>query len=170
MSYANKYYDPVKAHEYYEKYKKLKGRRSTKGMTDSQKAMAGYVKDKLNTEKKQKIQDVSDSAKNSRESVTSKAKQTREAFSRVCTGRIAMLRKQLKSMSPDERAFAKQKIEKQILNIRTEFSKKKTDVTSKAKNFRTEINAGAKIEKSNIRKEYNNKYTEALQDIRNNVK
>ncbi len=73
-------------------------------------------------------------------------------------------------MSPDERAFAKQKIEKQILNIRTEFSKKKTDVTSKAKNFRTEINAGAKIEKSNIRKEYNNKYTEALQDIRNNVK
>ena len=108
MSYANKYYDPVKAHEYYEKHKKLKGRRSTKGMTDSQKAMAGYVKDKLNTEKKQKIQE--------------------------------------------------------------EFSKKKTDVTSKAKNFRTEINAGAKIEKSNIRKEYNNKYTEALQDIRNNVK
>ncbi len=57
MSYANKYYDPVKAHEYYEKHKKLKGRRSTKGMTDSQKAMAGYVKDKLNTEKKQKIQE-----------------------------------------------------------------------------------------------------------------
>lgn len=81
-----------------------------------------------------------------------------------------MLRKQLKSMSSDERAFAKQKIEKQILNIRAEFSKKKTDVTSKAKNLRTEINAGAKIEKSNIRNEYNNKYTEALQDIRNNVK
>lgn len=73
-------------------------------------------------------------------------------------------------MSSDERAFAKQKIEKQILNIRAEFSKKKADVTSKAKNIRTEINAGAKIEKSKIRNEYNNKYTEALQDIRKNVK
>lgn len=170
MAYANKYYDPVKAHEYYEKHKKLKGRRSTKGMTDSQKAMAGYVKDKLNTEKKQKLQAVSDTAKKSRENVTSKAKQTREAFTRACSSRIAVLRKQLKSMSADERAFAKQKIEKQILNIRAEFSKKKTDVTGNAKNLRTEINSGAKAEKSNIRNDYYNKYTEALQDIRDNVK
>ncbi len=52
MAYASKYYDPVKAHEYYEKHKKLKGRQSTKGMTNSQKEMATYVKDKLSAEKK----------------------------------------------------------------------------------------------------------------------
>ena len=46
MAYASKYYDLVKAHEYYEKHKKLKGQHSTKGMTNSQKEMAAYVKDK----------------------------------------------------------------------------------------------------------------------------
>ena len=62
MAYASKYYDPVKAHEYYEKHKKLKGRQSTKGMTNSQKEMAAYVKDKLSAEKKQKLESVTKKA------------------------------------------------------------------------------------------------------------
>lgn len=62
MAYASKYYDPVKAHEYYEKHKKLKGQHSTKGMTNSQKEMAAYVKDKLSAEKKQKLEGVTKKA------------------------------------------------------------------------------------------------------------
>ena len=62
MAYASKYYDLVKAHEYYEKHKKLKGQHSTKGMTNSQKEMAAYVKDKLSAEKKQKLESVTKKA------------------------------------------------------------------------------------------------------------
>ena len=50
MTYANKYYDPVKAHEYYEKHKNLKGRRtSTKGFSQRTKFTqdCSYVISKL---------------------------------------------------------------------------------------------------------------------------
>ena len=55
MAYKSKYYDPVKAHEYYEKYRKKglkKGRGSTAGLSDEGKAVAAEVKEKLNEELK----------------------------------------------------------------------------------------------------------------------
>lgn len=42
--YASKYYDPEKAHEYYEKTKKLKGRRSNKGLNEEGQAAAEYMR------------------------------------------------------------------------------------------------------------------------------
>ena len=50
--YASKYYDPVYAHEYYEKHKKLKGRSS---LSEKGKEVADYVTKKLNEERDQKI-------------------------------------------------------------------------------------------------------------------
>jgi hypothetical protein len=50
-AYASQYYDPVKAHEYYERTKQLKGR-STSGMSDEQKKTWGYVKNEIMTDKK----------------------------------------------------------------------------------------------------------------------
>ena len=54
-AYASKYYDPVKAHEYYEQHKKLKGRKSTAGLNDKGKASAMQVKAKLDEQKKSAI-------------------------------------------------------------------------------------------------------------------
>jgi len=42
--YASKYYDPEKAHEYYEKTKKLKGRRSNAGLNEEGIATAEYMR------------------------------------------------------------------------------------------------------------------------------
>ena len=42
--YASKYYDPEKAHEYYEKNKKLKGRRSNAGLNEEGQAAAEYMR------------------------------------------------------------------------------------------------------------------------------
>lgn len=42
--YASKYYDPNKAHEYYEKHKKLTGRRSNSGLNEEGKAAAEYMR------------------------------------------------------------------------------------------------------------------------------
>lgn len=50
--YASKYYDPVYAHEYYEKHKKLKGRSS---LSEKGKEVADYVKKKLYEERDKKI-------------------------------------------------------------------------------------------------------------------
>lgn len=54
MHYANPYYDPVKAHEYYMKHRKLKGR-STSGLNEEGRDAAYYVKQKLNAERKEKV-------------------------------------------------------------------------------------------------------------------
>ena len=46
-------YDPVKAHEYYMKHRKLKGRRrSTKGFSESQKEQYAYAKEQLKQQQK----------------------------------------------------------------------------------------------------------------------
>lgn len=65
MAYSSKYYDPVKAHKYYMKHRKLKGRkkkspeeqakakrRSLKGLNESGKAAAAYVKSAIMAERK----------------------------------------------------------------------------------------------------------------------
>ena len=53
--YASKYYDPVKAHEYYMKNRELKNRRSTKSLNEEGRYTAQYVKERLNAERDQKI-------------------------------------------------------------------------------------------------------------------
>lgn len=50
--YASPYYDPVKAHEYYEQHKKLKGRTSGRTLTDTGKEAKLYVSDQIKTAKK----------------------------------------------------------------------------------------------------------------------
>lgn len=48
--YASKYYDPEKAHEYYEKTKKLEGRRSNKGLNEEGIAAAEYMRNQIDTQ------------------------------------------------------------------------------------------------------------------------
>lgn len=55
--YASPYYDPVKAHEYYMRTRKLKGKTSTSGLTDEGKEAASYVKNALSTERKTKVKE-----------------------------------------------------------------------------------------------------------------
>lgn len=52
--YASKYYDPVKAHEYYEQHKKLKGRNSSSGLNEKGKEVWYGVKTNLAAEKSSK--------------------------------------------------------------------------------------------------------------------
>ena len=54
MHYKSPYYDPVKAHEYYMQHRKLKGR-STSGLNEEGRDAAYYVKQKLNAERKEKV-------------------------------------------------------------------------------------------------------------------
>lgn len=54
--YASPYYDPVKAHEYYEEHKHLKGRRAASNLNDEGKEIWKYTKDKITESKKAAIE------------------------------------------------------------------------------------------------------------------
>lgn len=50
--YSSKYYDPVKAHEYYMRTRELKGRRSSSKLSDEGKEVWSYTKNQITTNKK----------------------------------------------------------------------------------------------------------------------
>lgn len=63
MAYASKYYDPVKAHEYYERTKQLKGRTSTKNLSNEGKSALSYVKKSINDQKKSDLKKADENLK-----------------------------------------------------------------------------------------------------------
>lgn len=56
IHYASPYYDPVKAHEYYMKHRKLVGRTSTSGLNEEGREIAAYIKQNINNERKEKVE------------------------------------------------------------------------------------------------------------------
>lgn len=53
--YASKYYDPDKAHEYYERTKKLKGRRSNTGLNEEGIAAAEYMRKQVDEQEEKEL-------------------------------------------------------------------------------------------------------------------
>lgn len=53
--YSSKYYDPEKAHEYYEKTKRLKGRRSNQGLNEEGIAAAEYMRNQIDTQHQREL-------------------------------------------------------------------------------------------------------------------
>ena len=60
--YASKYYDPDKAHEYYEKTKKLQGRRSNKGLNEAGIEAAEYMRKQVDEEHSRELGRYTDEA------------------------------------------------------------------------------------------------------------
>lgn len=167
---ASKYYDPQKAHEYYEKHKKLKGRRSTKSFTDSQKAMYSYVKNDLKQKEKAEKSEASESTKLKKSTITERAKAERKAFTEACKAKVAELREKLKGMSKDQKIIMKQKINAQISAIKEQFANAKADVTAKAKDDRASESANLKSTKEKISENYDKKLDQAYSSIKSNKK
>lgn len=82
LEHASKYYDPVKAHEYYERTKQLKGRRRVGDLRGKKKKQAWeYVKYKVGEEKKATLETAKIKNKASVEQLRSTARQHREFLS-----------------------------------------------------------------------------------------
>ena len=78
--YASEYYDPVKAHEYYERTKQLKGR-TTRGMSEKQKEAWTYTKDQISIKKKATIESEQIAKEKKIEQMREAATQMRERIS-----------------------------------------------------------------------------------------
>ena len=106
MTYASKYYDPVKRHEYYMKHRQLKGRTqraSTASLNEEGKIAAKEVKECIMAERKEAY----------------------EAIKTKMNKKIEALRKRLKAMSPATRKRMKERIQSEIKRLRTEAKEKK---------------------------------------------
>lgn len=87
------YYDPKKAHEYYEKHKKLKGNtRSTKGFDTGQKESWAMAKSEL-----------SEKHKANNKAITEQAKQKKEQLTQATKAKIDALKQRMKGMSKAEK-------------------------------------------------------------------
>ena len=92
--YASEYYDPVKAHEYYERTKHLKGRRSASKLSSEGKEIWNYTKNQISDAKKEQLKDAQEAYKEQIESAREKSK---ESLSRISE----MLKRFRESMSKD---------------------------------------------------------------------
>lgn len=118
--YASKYYDPVKAHEYYEKHKQLKGRNartSTKGLNEQGKNAAKYVKEQIMAERKEYYKQLSEALKSKiaqlRESLKGASKEEKAQA-------IAELREQYKSIKANAKAVFEEKYAQEMDKIKAD--------------------------------------------------
>ena len=86
--YASPYYDPKKAHEYYERTKKLKGRKTGTSLNDAGKEAKTYVRTQINSKRDQDLKNAeSQSKKRTEERKKSAERETyeniRKKFSRT---------------------------------------------------------------------------------------
>ena len=143
IAYASKYYDPVKAHEYYEEHKQLKGR-SKVTLTDEGRAIAKSVKENMNKEKKETLQKSNESTK--------KVLDSNAAHLR---NKVASLNKFLQQLSPAQRKAQKERIQTMIssLRLRNETARKRLEEKKKNTN-------------ESIRSDYKQKYETELEKIK----
>lgn len=143
-SYSSPYYDPVKAHEYYEQHKQLKGRtRSASALDDEGKEMWSYVQQQIKNEKTSKIEN-------------EKAQMAAQ---------IANIQQQitaLKTLSTSEKASKKAEIQAKIQTLKTRLAAKKQLLQSQLSDKTKQTNEEKTAKSREIQNE-NRSLSEAIQ-------
>ena len=107
-------YDPKKAHEYYMKHRKLKGRRSTRKFNQTQKEQYAYAKEQLKQQHKDrnaKSKEAINAQKQARIAALDEAKKKqKELLTQAAKSKIDGLRNKLESMPKEQRAKLKEQI------------------------------------------------------------
>ena len=130
--YASKYYDPVKAHEYYMRNRELKGRRSTSKLSDEGKKVWQYTKQQITEEKKAKVEAEKEAKDQKTEELREKASATRERI----TAKLKELNEKLSKKANADKECIEKKRESDLENIR---KKAVEDVDKLEKNLTSAI-------------------------------
>lgn len=164
--YASPYYDPVKAHEYYMRTRELKGRTSTASLNDEGKNAARYVKERLNSERKGKVQTHKDQTNTKIEQLKDQKKSNIEEHKNIMQGKIDQLKGKLKGMSKEEKARNKEKIYSQIASLREDNKQERLRLQEDFKASNASLRTAHKDEKGKLKVEYDAKYAQELERIR----
>lgn len=143
--YASKYYDPVKAHEYYMRTRQLKGR-DTQGKT-------------LNDEGKKAKTYITKKVREERDSVLKKEQSNRNqkiySSSVEMSNQIRQLRLQMKQLTPEKKKTLGKQIQRKIAGLREDNARAKADFQKKYSEFAKKTRSDySKILDSEINKLY----------------
>ena len=163
--YASPYYDPVKAHEYYEAHKKLKGRKTTSNLNEEGRNIASYVKEQINKERDSKIDAHRSQTDSQIESAQSERDRKIEQHKNEMNSAIEALRNQLKRMSPASKRAHRDEIQADINALREENAEMRAELSAEFKQTKVDLNAGHKTEKANLTAEYEEKYLQELDKL-----
>lgn len=133
-------YDPVKAHEYYMKHRKLKGRKKT--WTDEKKAAWASTKSQLAAEHNAISSGITAHERARKEQAT-----TRANFM------IKQIRNRLKYATPSQKEAFRKKLEKLIDNVRSELEAKRAKFTAQGQAGRAAERAAYKARKDQAYRE-----------------
>lgn len=168
--YASPYYDPVKAHEYYERTKHLRERKSTSKLNDSGKNAASYVKQQLDTEKKSKIEEDKSRTDSEVESTKERINNAIEGYKNLTQSKIDGLRSQLKNMSKEQKAQQREQIQSQIASIRGDNSNMRKILRDEYRKQSGELRTKHKETREAIKEEYEEKYMQELDSMKSDSK
>ena len=159
-AYSSKYYDPVKAHEYYEEHKTLKGyenryggsRASTKGLNEKGREVAKIVKEKITANRKSANETLREKANSEKEQNRAEHKQIVSEMSSALKDNIADLKAQLQNMNDAQKKHAKIKIRAEVERLREEANKLRQELSDYYSKLNLEISANTKegIEKNAV--------------------
>lgn len=142
--YSSKYYDPVKAHQYYEEHKQLKGKKpSTATLNETGKKAATYVKEQITKEKNEALETESKNYGKRIIQQTSDAK-----------ARITSLQKKFSKLSRAQKKILGPKIQKELQKIQEDINRKREILKNEYEKNRKSINEN-----------YSNKYDSEVEKI-----
>lgn len=171
--YASPYYDPVKAHEYYERTKKLKGRRTGTSLNDAGKEAKTYVRNRINAKRDQDLKNAeSQSKKRTEERKKSAERETydniRKESEELGKKLDALISMTSKLDGPSLRAN-KKRILAVVNSLAAKNKQSRTKLISLYKTNKTKINTEERekltAEKKKIRSDATNTYNSELEKI-----
>ena len=158
-AYKSEYYDPQKAHEYYEEHKELKGyenryggsRTSTSGLNEKGREVARMVKDRINANKKHQNEILRNQTSQLKDRSKGEREQAIKEMKNELSNSIASLKSQLESMNPAQRKHAKIKIRAQVDKLKKEANDLRESLSEHYKQVNKELSESLKsgIEKNN---------------------
>lgn len=168
--YASKYYDPVKAHEYYMRNRELKGRKSTAKLNDEGKNAARYVREQLSNERKTKVAVDKEETNAHIDSLREEKASKVEAHKNSMQRKIDRLRDTLKDMSKEEKSRSKERIYSLIDSLRDDNKKERLRLQEEFKASSSSLRSDHKKERTRLKEEYDEKYIQELDKIRSDSK
>lgn len=134
--YASKYYDPVKAHEYYLRTRELKGRTSTGGLNDTGKEALTQVRAKLKEERDSTVK------KTKEDTVNQIIKNSSAMQSRIDS--LKKMFEGLGNQSADEQSSQKAHIKAQIAKLKAQNSEQRAALKAQQSSTIKKANADYK--------------------------
>ena len=163
--YASPYYDPVKAHEYYEQHKKLTGNKrstSTASLNEQGKKAAMYVKSKIDEEHKTETDAHNEEIKSQREAAKNDTKAKIDAATKELKSQSEAMKVRLKKMNPAQRKHAEIQMRAEIEKMKKANQENREALMEAYSETSKSITEAAVKKRTEINDKYHNKYADEL--------